>query len=147
MYFFYESNIFRRRVLKNITHTDIGRTNQCPEAEVGGLCSGQEGQHQKDVLLLGVSPWKLIGWISTFRLLIHSINTPSSAVRSISPCRPSHTYTGYCSLTFPLLCAYVQGTRYSNCKEVLSKKNPGLSHRHFLIILEINFSSTALGSV
>lgn len=50
------------------------------------------------------------------------------------------------SLTFPLLCAYVQGTRYSNCKEVLSKK-PGLSHRHFLIIFEINFSSTALGSV
>lgn len=95
IYIFYESNIFRRRVLKNITHTDIGRTNQCPEAEVGGLCSGQEGQHQKDVLLLGVSPWKLIGWISTFRLLIHSINTPSSAVRSISPCRPSHTYTGY----------------------------------------------------
>lgn len=94
---FFESNIFRRRVHRNITHTGTanGRTYQCPGAEVGGLCSGQEGQHQKDVLLLGVSPWKLIGWISTFRLLIHSINTPSSLVRSISPCRMIHTYTGY----------------------------------------------------
>lgn len=95
--YFFESNIFRRRVHRNITHTGTanGRTYQCPGAEVGGLCSGQEGQHQKDVLLLGVSPWKLIGWISTFRLLIHSINTPSSLVRSISPCRMIHTYTGY----------------------------------------------------
>lgn len=34
----------------------LGEPINGPEAEVGGLCSGQEGQHQKDVLLLGVSP-------------------------------------------------------------------------------------------